>query len=100
VSNIAHKSGTHHNRKYCFSITATFGQLPVTESVVLSPVGMPIMKISEKYRLRALACEKLGRDVPNSDFKNAWAEIAIEWHALAARRAQEVSQDRELSKLS
>jgi len=33
------------------------------------------MKISEKYRLRALACEKLGREVPNSDFKYAWEEI-------------------------
>jgi len=54
------------------------------------------MKISEKYRLRALACEKLGREVPNSDVKSAWAEIAIEWHALAAQRAREVSQDREL----
>jgi hypothetical protein len=44
-------------------------------------MGMPIMKISEKYRLKALACERLGRDVPNRDFKNAWAEIAIERHA-------------------
>jgi hypothetical protein len=96
MSNNAHESGTHHNWKYWSYITATFGQLPVTESVVLPPMGMPIMKISEKYRLKALACEKLGRDVPNSDFKNAWAEIAIEWHALAARRALEVSQDREL----
>jgi hypothetical protein len=41
---------------------------------------------------------RIGREVPNSDFKSAWAEIAIEWHALAARRAQEVSQDRELRK--
>jgi hypothetical protein len=54
------------------------------------------MKISEKYRLKALACEKRGREVPNLTFKSAWAEVAIEWHALAARRAQEVSQDREL----
>jgi hypothetical protein len=78
-------------------ITATFGQLPVTESVVLPPlVGTTIMKISEKYRARALACEKLAREVPNSDFKRAWTDIAIEWHALAARRAQEVSQDVEL----
>jgi hypothetical protein len=69
----------------------------VTESVVLPPlVGTTIMKISEKYRLKALACEKLGREVQNSDFKSAWAEIAIEWHALATRRAQEVSQDREM----
>jgi len=59
---------------------------------------MPIMKISEKYRLKAFACEKLARDVLNSDFKAAWAEIAIEWHALAARRAQEVSQDCEVGK--
>lgn len=51
------------------------------------------MKISEKYRLKALACERLAREVPNVDFKFAWAEIAIEWHALAARRAQEVGQN-------
>jgi hypothetical protein len=56
------------------------------------------MKISEKYRLKALACEKLGREVPNSYFKSAWEEIAIEWRALAALRAQEVSQDRDLGK--
>jgi hypothetical protein len=45
------------------------------------------MNLSEKYRLKALACETLGRDAPNSDFKLAWAEIAIEWHALAAQTA-------------
>ena len=91
------KSGTHYNRKCWFCITATFGQLPVTESIELPPfVGKTIMKISEKYRLKALACEKLGREVQNSDFKSAWAEIAIEWHALATRRAQDVNQDREL----
>jgi hypothetical protein len=38
VSNIAHESGTHHNRGCWSSITATFGQLPVTESVVLPPL--------------------------------------------------------------
>jgi hypothetical protein len=54
------------------------------------------MKISEEYRTKALACEKLGREVPNSDFKCAWAEIAIEWHALADCRAREVSQEKEL----
>jgi hypothetical protein len=47
-----------------------------------------MLNVSESYRLKALACEKLGRDVPNQDFKCAWAEIAIEWHALAARAAQ------------
>jgi hypothetical protein len=54
-----------------------------------------MMKISEKYRQKALACEKLGREVPNRDFKSAWEELAMEWHALAFRRAQEVSQHRE-----
>jgi hypothetical protein len=54
------------------------------------------MKISEKYRSKALACEKLAREVPNYDFKCAWTEIAIEWHALASRRAQEVGQNPEL----
>jgi hypothetical protein len=58
------------------------------------------MKISEKYRSKALACEKLAREVPNYDFSRAWAEIAIEWHALASRRAQEVGQDFELENKS
>jgi hypothetical protein len=55
------------------------------------------MKISEKYRTKALACEKLAREVPNYDFKSAWTELAIEWHALAFRRAQEVAQNPELN---
>jgi hypothetical protein len=95
MSNIAHKIGTHYNLKYWYNITATFGQLPVTESVVLPPLVGTTMKISEKYRNKALACEKLAREVPNKDFKCAWTEIAIEWHALATRRAQEVSQNPE-----
>jgi hypothetical protein len=54
------------------------------------------LKISEKYRLRALECEKLAREVLNCDVKAAWTEIAIEWHALASRRAYEVSLEQEL----
>jgi hypothetical protein len=54
------------------------------------------MKISETYRHRAIECEKLARGVLNSDFKAAWTEIAIEWHALASRRAYEVSLEHEL----
>jgi hypothetical protein len=54
------------------------------------------MKISEKYRAKALACEKLGREAKNYDTKCAWSEIAIEWHCLANRTAQESGIDREL----
>jgi hypothetical protein len=55
----------------------------------------PIMKTSERYRLKALACEKFGREDPNPDLKLAWAEIGIEWHALATRTAPDLEQDRE-----
>jgi hypothetical protein len=48
-----------------------------------------MINLSEKYRLKALACEKLGRDATDSDTRSAWAEIAIEWHALASRMAHE-----------
>jgi hypothetical protein len=97
MSNIDHKSGTHHDWTYWSSITATFGQLSVTGGVVLPPLLWgPTMRISEKYRQKALACEKLARDVPNKDFKEAWAEIAIEWHALATRMARDFEKDREL----
>ena len=44
---------------------------------------------TEKYRLKALACEKLGRETTDPATRIAWAEIAIEWHALASRVAQE-----------
>ena len=54
------------------------------------------MKISEKYRAKALNCEKLERDAEDQAVKSAWAEIAIEWHCLANRTAQETDQDCEL----
>ncbi len=53
------------------------------------------MKIFEKYRAKALACEKLGRDTRDFDIQCAWAEIAIEWHALANRVAADHA-DRDL----
>ena len=45
------------------------------------------MKISDKFRIKALACEKLARDARDLDIQSAWTEIAIEWHALANRIA-------------
>jgi hypothetical protein len=54
-----------------------------------------MIDLSEKYRLKALTCEKLGRDATDFDIKCAWAEIAIEWHALANRLAQESNKDHE-----
>jgi hypothetical protein len=43
----------------------------VTESVVLPPAGAKLMKISEKYRMKALACEKLARDARDFDIQSA-----------------------------
>jgi hypothetical protein len=54
------------------------------------------MKVSEKYRAKALACEKLGKDAQDHVIKREWAEIAFEWHSLASRIAKEVGQDREI----
>jgi hypothetical protein len=54
------------------------------------------MKISEKYRAKALESEKIGRDAQDQALKRAWAEIAIEWHCLANRIAQATGQDSEL----
>jgi hypothetical protein len=44
---------------------------------------------TEKYRLKALACEKLARQATDHETRTAWSEIAIEWHALASRAALE-----------
>ena len=58
------------------------------------------MKISEKYRSKALDCEKQGRDADDHEIKRAWSDIAIEWHCLAFRTANDVSQDRDLGNRS
>jgi len=57
------------------------------------------MRISEKYRLKALDCEKLGRAAKAYEFKCEWSDIAIEWHYLANRTAQESGLDRELGRI-
>jgi hypothetical protein len=44
---------------------------------------------SENYRTKAILAEKRARETGNYDFKCAWQEIAIEWHALAHRTSQE-----------
>ena len=54
------------------------------------------MKISEKYRVKALTCEKLGQEAEDPVIKRAWAELAIEWHSLASRIAKEAGQDHEI----
>jgi hypothetical protein len=54
------------------------------------------MMISEKYRAKALDCEKLARGAKDHDARAAWAEIAIEWHCLSNRTAKGTGQDFEL----
>jgi hypothetical protein len=56
------------------------------------------MKTSEKYRAKALDCEKLGCAAQEYDVKCEWGEIAIEWHYLANRTEQESSLDHELGR--
>jgi hypothetical protein len=48
-----------------------------------------MINVSERYRLKALACEGLAREATDPAAKDAWTEIAIEWHALSHRIAQE-----------
>jgi hypothetical protein len=57
--------------------------------------GMSI-KISEKYRFKALVSEKLSRDAADGDIKAAWSDIAIEWHTLAFRAAEHPGQNCEI----
>jgi hypothetical protein len=47
---------------------------------------------SEDYRAKAVLAEKRARETSNYDFKCTWQEIAIEWHALAHRAAQEAEK--------
>jgi hypothetical protein len=90
MSNVAHKSGTNHNSKYWSIITAPFGQLTVTESFLLPPIAESVMQeASERYREKAHVCEHSSREASDEATKVAWAEIAIQWHALSNRVAQE-----------
>jgi hypothetical protein len=48
-----------------------------------------MIKISEGYRAKALASEASARAAIDSAIRDAWTDIAIEWHALANRTARE-----------
>lgn len=54
--------------------------------------SIAMIELSEKYRLKAEICEKRSREEADPKIKLAWADVAIEWHALAFR----IIQDHEL----
>jgi hypothetical protein len=62
--------------------------LPVTASVEI-PATNGINNIAKRYRLKALASEEISQDATDPAIRAAWVEIAIEWHALSNRAAQE-----------
>jgi hypothetical protein len=65
----------------------------VTESAVLPPVrSVDMTNSSDRYRLKALASEQFSRDAKDAATRAAWMEIAIEWHALSNRAAQELDR--------
>jgi len=45
----------------------------------------PMIGLSERYRIKALACESASEQATDPALKAAWSEIAMEWHALAYR---------------
>jgi hypothetical protein len=52
-----------------------------------------MMHVSQRYRLKALACEQSSLDATDRAIKTAWTEIAIEWHTLSNRAAREYDKD-------
>ena len=46
-----------------------------------------MINLASNYRIKALICEARGREATEPSLKLGWAEIAIEWHALANRVA-------------
>jgi hypothetical protein len=46
-----------------------------------------VPKLTDKYRAKALCAEASAKTAPDAATKVAWTEIAIEWHALAAKTA-------------
>ena len=60
----------------------------------MGSVYMP--NLAERYRVKALAAEDCAKAAPDPATKLAWTEIAIEWHALAAKTAVGVAKDLEI----
>ena len=56
---------------------------------------MPLL--SQSYRAKALAAEECAKTAPDAATKLAWTQIAIEWHALAAKTAVGVANDPEIT---
>ena len=52
-----------------------------------------MINLSRNTAPKALACEKVGRDATDLAIKFGWADIAIEWHALANRTARDSERD-------
>lgn len=44
-------------------------------------------KQSERYRSKALLSERNAKTAPDVATREAWTEIAIEWHTLAGKTA-------------
>lgn len=66
----------------------------MTESFVLPPILRSFfMSRPSTYRFRALASEPRARDAVDKEVKGEWTEIAIEWHALAARTILSTGSD-------
>jgi hypothetical protein len=51
-----------------------------------------MIEISESYRTKALASEACAMSPTDAAIRDAWIEVAIEWHALANRTATECSK--------
>jgi hypothetical protein len=49
---------------------------------------MPIADRTDMYRMKAIACEQRASDVSDPTSKQDWAELAIEWRAMAYRAAR------------
>lgn len=52
-----------------------------------------MFKGSETYRSKALAAERMAQDARDAEIRKQWAELAIEWHAIASV-ARELADDR------
>jgi hypothetical protein len=91
------RHGTSYNWKCWICITAIFGY-PGDRGALHAPASNGVthmsVRISEKYRFKALVSEKLSRDATDFDIKSAWSDIAIEWHALANRTGPDAGRDR------
>ncbi len=55
--------------------------------------GVAELGLSQKYRLKAIGCEKQAEDATNQATVQQWHELAAQWHSMAEQASKMLDGD-------